>query len=116
MPVRGSSTLKSQGQKLHWKPVAKSEDFRPLERASNWTSREHRLFLAKAGLCQHLLGYSVEGSHQPSVIDRLYLRWLQRRWQGLIVRSGLQPLSYGLPTSAAHVAEAQQAVTLRRAA
>jgi hypothetical protein len=94
MPVRGSSMLKSQGQTLHWTPVAKSSDFRPLERASNWTPHQHRLFLARAGLSQHLLGYRVEGSQEPSLLDRLYLRWLRARWQARIAESGLRPIAF----------------------
>jgi protein-tyrosine sulfotransferase len=118
MPVRGSSTLKSQGQKLHWTPVAKSSDFRPLERARNWTPRQHRLFLARAGLSQHLLGYSVEGSHEPSLLDRLYLRWLRSRWQARLAESGLQPIAFhsaATPCSDDDGAEVPS-IPLRRAA
>jgi hypothetical protein len=114
MPVRGSSTLKSQGQTLHWKPVAKSQDFRPLERAKNWTSSQHRLFLAEGGMSQQLLGYRIEGTHEPSMIDRLHLRWLKRRWEKRIAQSGLRPVDYAASDPAAE--EPARTLPLRRAA
>lgn len=114
MPVRGSSMLKLQGQALHWKPVAKSQDFRPLERAKHWTASQHRLFLAEAGLSQQLLGYSIEGTHEPSVIDRLYLNWLKRRWQKHLAQSVLQPVDYLVSNAAAD--EPARTLPLRRAA
>jgi hypothetical protein len=92
MPVRGSSMLKSQGESLHWKPVPKSSNFDPLKRASNWTDRQHRRFLQTAGMYQQLLGYSVEGAHQPGILGGLWSRWLQQKWQRRIARLGLEPL------------------------
>ena len=62
LPVRGSSTLKAEGKALHWTPVDKSHDFRPLERASHWTARQNRLFRRKGGHLQQLLGYSLAGA------------------------------------------------------
>jgi hypothetical protein len=121
MPVRGSSTLKAQGKKLHWTPVAKTGDFRPLDRARGWTGRQHRRFLAKAGLSQQLLGYSVEGSHQASIVDRLYLRWLHSRWQVRMARLGLRPLAQkAVGPQLARLGESSdssdQSIPLRRAA
>ncbi len=92
MPVRGSSTLKSQGQSLHWKPVPKSSNFDPLRRASSWTHRQHRRFLQSAGMYQQLLGYDVEGAVQSGILGGLWSRWLARKWQRRIARFELRPL------------------------
>jgi hypothetical protein len=92
MPVRGSSMLKTAGQALHWKPVPKSSNFDPLNRASNWTARDHRRFLRTAGLYQQLLGYSVDGAQQPGVLGGLWSRWLRRKWQRQSARFNLEPL------------------------
>ena len=66
--------LKSQGQTLHWKPVEKSQDFRPLDRASGWTARQNRLFSRKAGYLQELLGYADAGATSQGWLGQ----WLAR--------------------------------------
>ena len=92
-PVRGSSTLKGQGQSLHWKPVPKSSNFNPLARANHWTASQRRSFLQSAGMYQHLLGYEAEGLAQSGVLGGLWSRWLARRWQRKITRHRLMPLA-----------------------
>jgi hypothetical protein len=116
MPVRGSSTLKAQGG-LHWKPVPKTHDFNPLNRAAGWPARLNRKFLATAGMYQQLLGYSVEGANPPGILGGLYSRWLARRWQRRIDRLGLKPLGRQVvgPQLAEFDAD-EQPLPLRRAA
>ena len=92
LPVRGSSALKSQGQSLHWTPVAKSKDFRPLERASGWTAGQHRLFDRKAGYLQELLGYSA-GPQPTGIVSGWLARIGDVRAKRKIAKLGLQPLS-----------------------
>jgi len=118
MPVRGSSMLKSQGQDLHWKPVPKTSDFNPLNRAGGWSAGQHRRFLARAGMYQQLLGYSVAGPRQPGILDKLHARWHQRRWERRIARAGLQPLERQAvgPRLAELDAADEQPLLLRRAA
>jgi protein-tyrosine sulfotransferase len=118
MPVRGSSMLKTAGQALHWKPVPKSSNFDPLNRASNWTARDHRRFLQSAGMYQQLLGYSVEGARQPGFLGGLWSGWLQWKWQRQIARFGLEPLQRQIigPQLAQFEAGAGRAIPLRRAA
>jgi hypothetical protein len=92
LPVRGSSTLKSEGQTLHWTPVGKSKDFNPLQRASHWTASQNRLFLRKAGHLQQLLGYGIAGPEQRGLLDRLLGRINELRWRRKIAKLGLRPL------------------------
>jgi hypothetical protein len=117
MPVRGSSTLKSQGQGLHWQPVPKSNDFNPLNRAAGWTARQHRKFLIAAGPFQQLLGYSVEVPQPKGILGSLLARWLERKWQRRMDRLGLAPLEKQVvgPQLAAIEAD-EQPLPLRRAA
>jgi hypothetical protein len=112
LPVRGSSSLKDQGQSLHWTPVAKPQDFRPLDRASHWTARQNRHFARKAGYLQELLGYSVYGGAPPGLVGGLLARlddwWARRK----IARLGLRPLS----RQAADRPDQSDVLPLRRAA
>jgi hypothetical protein len=117
MPVRGSSTLKSQGQGLHWIPVPKSSDFNPLKRGADWPARLNRKFLIAAGMYQQLLGYSVEGANPPGVLGGLFARWLARKWQRRIARMGLAPLERQVVgPRLAEIEADEQPVPLRRAA
>ena len=117
MPVRGSSTLKSQGQGLHWIPVPKSSDFNPLKRGTDWPARLNRKFLLAAGMYQQLLGYSVEGANPPGILGRLFSRWLARKWQRRITRMGLEPLGRQVVGPQLAKIEAEdQPLPLRRAA
>jgi hypothetical protein len=93
MPVRGSSTLKSQGQSLHWQPVPKGSGFDPLRRASAWTPRLHRRFERIAGMYQQLLGYSRADEARPGIVSGLVDRWQAQRSQRKIARLGLAPLA-----------------------
>lgn len=61
LPVRGSSTLKSNnGEEIHWTPVERSDSFDPRERWRSWDDHTHRRFAAVAGAAQQALGYSLE--------------------------------------------------------
>jgi hypothetical protein len=116
LPVRGSSMLKTTGQKLHWTPVDKSKDFRPLERASNWTASQNRTFLRKAGHLQQLLGYSLAGIQQQGLLDRLLGRVNEFRWRRKIARLGLRPLERQVVETPDDAAEVLPFRTIRRAA
>ena len=73
LPVRGSSTLKSEsGSDLHWTPVERTDSFDPRERWRSWDDHTHRRFNAVAGEQQRALGYDVvEVSGSDGVGDRL---------------------------------------------
>ncbi|MEM7271499.1 MAG: sulfotransferase [Actinomycetota bacterium] len=74
LPVRGSSTLKSDDNEaqLHWAPVERSGSFNPRERWRSWDEHLHRRFAAVAGASQVALGYDLEPvDGRDSVRDRL---------------------------------------------
>ena len=58
LPVLGSSSFKRGKGKVHWWPVTKTNDFKPLENTTNWPRKYHERFnwLAKNEL--EFLGYS----------------------------------------------------------
>jgi hypothetical protein len=93
LPVRGSSALKAEGQTLHWKPVEKSQNFRPLDRARGWTARQNRLFSRKAGYLQELLGYGDAGAASQGWLGQWLARIDELRAKRKVARLGLAPLS-----------------------
>jgi len=69
LPVRGSSSLRQEGADwrqsfiapgIHWNPVPKASDFKPLERWRNWNHAEHQRFNWIAGKYLPLFGYEME--------------------------------------------------------
>ena len=61
LPVTGSSTDgKNPDGSLDWAPTEKAENFRPLERWSEWTAEQHERFNAVAGPAMTALGYQLE--------------------------------------------------------
>lgn len=60
LPVFGSSFF--QGTRpgpLHWDPVAKTDDFRPLDRWDGWSRTRHRRFNRVAGTYMTAFGYPL---------------------------------------------------------
>jgi len=60
LPVVGSSVFKRGGGNVHWWPVAKNENFKPLERAAEWTKEDHHHFNMLAGEALLYWGYERE--------------------------------------------------------
>jgi len=59
LPVRGSSVYLGEGkEKIHWKPVNKTKDFKPLERWKGWSRLRHEEFTCLAG--KYLLEFGYE--------------------------------------------------------
>lgn len=72
LPVRGSSTITSDGTEVHWTPVERTATFDPSERWSSWDDHRHRRFAEVAGEQQLALGYElVEASGTDSIGQRL---------------------------------------------
>jgi protein-tyrosine sulfotransferase len=81
IPVRGSSTLRQNGAEwsqsalapgIHWNPVPKTPDFRPLERWSHWNRAQHERFNWIAGSWLEYFGYEVKAYRGN--------RWLWTIW------------------------------------
>lgn len=89
LPVRGSSSLRSDGgeEAIHWTPVERTASFDPRERWRQWEPHVHRRFAAVAGRSQEALGYDVEsvpGQDSPAdrlgdLRDQLDVRWREYR-------------------------------------
>jgi hypothetical protein len=62
LPVRGSSSHRGGNPKLHWQPVQKTEDFKPLDRFKNWTPAQHSIVRWIAGEEMHDFGYETNGA------------------------------------------------------
>jgi hypothetical protein len=69
LPVRGSSTLRQNGAEwsqtsvapgIHWSPVPKAPDFRPLERWSHWNRAQHERFNWIAASWLEYFGYELK--------------------------------------------------------
>jgi hypothetical protein len=92
LPVRGSSTLRSQGaNQIHWGPTEKSASFDPRERWRTWDAHRHRRFAEVAGRQQRALGYDLvdaESTTSPSewIADRRDL--VDARYRETRVRLG----------------------------
>jgi hypothetical protein len=69
LPVRGSSTLRQNGAAwsqtsvapgVHWNPVPKTAEFRPLDRWSHWSRARHERFNWIAGSWLEYFGYELK--------------------------------------------------------
>lgn len=60
LPVRGSSTVRSDSGKMLWKAVEKTQSFNPLERWKNWDRAKHERFNWIAGHYMEALGYELQ--------------------------------------------------------
>lgn len=92
MPVRASSTMRDQGQSLHWTPLPKAADFDPTRRPLPWSTRIHCQFLWRAGGYQALLGYPFSPEPQ-SLPVAAFARFVKLLWRRKIANSGLLPLA-----------------------
>lgn len=69
LPVSGSSDLKENGGKLHWKPTEKTKEFNSLNRFSAWSVWRHKVFNFFAAKEMIELGYVIE--NRNSFLDQL---------------------------------------------
>lgn len=61
LPVRGSSSFRTQDGNVNWTRVPKDESFKPLERSAAWDDERHRRFNRIAGEQMTELGYQLAG-------------------------------------------------------
>jgi protein-tyrosine sulfotransferase len=96
LPVRGSSSLRQEGAEwrqsfvapgIHWNPVPKGPEFKPLERWRNWSRAAHQRFNWIAGKCLPLFGYEME-------LD-LGNRWLWVMWNMALDFLPIEPAVHG---------------------
>lgn len=60
LPVRGSSVLRGNADKVTWKPLEKPQDFHSLPRWTNWDRNLHERFNWIAGDCMTAFGYEIQ--------------------------------------------------------
>lgn len=66
LPVIGSSVFRGEGApKVHWRPVPRTPDFRPLERWHQWDAPRLDAFRRAAGRQMTALGYPMEKTSAP---------------------------------------------------
>jgi hypothetical protein len=56
-PVLGSSTLRGDSERVTWQPIAKTDDFDPVNRWQQWKREKHARFNFVAGQYNEQLGY-----------------------------------------------------------
>src|SRR5262245_48467855 len=81
LPVVGSSSFKRGVGPVHWLPVRKTSDFRPLERAGDWTRSQHERF---NWICKDYLKvfcYEPKESGNNRLIWTLWNRTKDLQWQ-----------------------------------
>lgn len=59
LPVRGSSSIKSEG-KVSWSPVEKKKEHRPVGKWQGWSNKERKIFKAICGKTLIKLGYAED--------------------------------------------------------
>ncbi|MFV1991234.1 MAG: sulfotransferase [Acidimicrobiales bacterium] len=67
LPVRGSSTLRSEGDHVHWQAQPRSDEFLPLERSQSWDASLHQRYATLAGAASRRLGYQCEVTAKRSI-------------------------------------------------
>ncbi len=74
MPVRGSSTLRSDGESVHWGAQHRGDEFAPLDRAGSWDEALHERFSVLAGAASRSLGYPCAVVSRRSIAADLSYR------------------------------------------
>lgn len=80
LPVRGSSTVRSDSDNMVWKAVEKPRDFNPLERWRNWDKSLHQRFNCIAGHSMKKLGYEIEQNNTNFFNFNLQNKILDFQW------------------------------------
>jgi Sulfotransferase family len=57
LPVKGSSVWRGGRSEVHWDPIPRGEEFRPLERHQHWDAEMNKWFMEIAGDVQEAFGY-----------------------------------------------------------
>jgi hypothetical protein len=81
LPVRGSSTHRGQSDKIHWGPVERTADFRPLQRFAHWSPAMHRRFNWIAGREMRQFGYEEEHPSRRTFARIMWNRLLDVKWK-----------------------------------
>ncbi len=80
LPVLGSSSFKRGEGKVHWWPVKKTDDFKPLENTANWPRKYHERFNWLAKKEMELLGYTSKEFNEKKYYWIAYNHALDFQW------------------------------------
>jgi len=80
LPVRGSSTIRDQGDGVHWAPVEKRSDFDPMSRWRHWSRARHERFNWVAGRYLERFGYEPQRWGSTRVLWTVWNLVLDVRW------------------------------------
>lgn len=69
--VIGSSDVKIRTGNLHWNPVPKYEEFKPLERSASWSKWRHYRFNYLAGDISRSHGYMLK--HDNKILNTIFI-------------------------------------------
>jgi hypothetical protein len=75
LPVKGSSSFGTQDGSVHWRPVEKTDGFKPVGRWANWGARRHERFNWIAGKESAGLGYDLVRLGYWPTMWNLWNRW-----------------------------------------
>jgi len=70
LPVRGSSKFRGEDEELHWEPVAKTAEFKPLERFRHWGVAEHQQFNKTGSALLEYFGYTPLHLDEPEILSQ----------------------------------------------
>lgn len=77
LPVRGSSQFHGKdASHVHWKPVKKTQEFKPLERWNSWERWKHEQFNCLAGKYLIEFGYEEKHYHGNRFVWNVWIRVL----------------------------------------
>lgn len=62
IPVRGSSALRGDSDRVHWDTIDRTPEFKPLERFAHWDAATHARFNEIAGSALESVGYELRSA------------------------------------------------------
>jgi protein-tyrosine sulfotransferase len=80
LPVFGSSTFKRGKGEVHWWPVQKTTDFKPLENSANWPRKYHERFNWLTKEEMEFLGYTLTQFTSNKAYWMMYNYSLDFKW------------------------------------
>jgi protein-tyrosine sulfotransferase len=81
IPVVGSSVFHGKEKKIHWKPVARTKEFNPINRWGNWDIKKHSRFNWLAGEQMLKLGYHIHSESSDSFLSIIINKYLDAKWE-----------------------------------
>lgn len=81
LPIRGSSVFHGEKKTIHWKPIEKTTDFKPLQRWSHWERTMHERFNWIAGQYLVQFGYEQKQYYTNRLLWKVLNQAMDKWWQ-----------------------------------